>query len=113
MSHKPASACLSFPGAEAVCVGGVLSSCMACGVNPRFTPSAETHTHSCGVSCHEQYEVGGSHLYLNWLCAVIYFGYGGLHVHENWNLTSSVFYTVPGTPYMHPSTPLPNLFFLV
>lgn len=63
------------------------------------------------MNCHEQHEAGGSHLYLNLLCAVMYLGYGGLHVLENQNLISAVFYTVPDTPYMHFGTPLPNLFF--
>lgn len=63
------------------------------------------------MNCHEQYQVGGSHLYLKLLRAVMYLGYGGLHALENKNLISSVFYTVPGTPYVHPSTPLRNLFF--
>lgn len=63
------------------------------------------------MNCHEQYEEGESHLYLNFLCAVIYLGYKGLHAPENQNLINSVFYAVLGTPYMHPSTSLPNLIF--
>lgn len=43
-------------------------------MNPHFSPSGDTH--SCGIYPHEQYEVGGSHLYLNLLCAVMYLGYG-------------------------------------
>lgn len=42
MSNKPVSACMSFPGAETVCVGGVLS-CIACRMNPHFIPRGETH----------------------------------------------------------------------
>lgn len=43
MSNKPASACLRFPGADTVCVGGVFPSYMACRMNPHFTPNEETH----------------------------------------------------------------------
>lgn len=42
VSNKPVSACMSFPGAETVCVGGVLF-CIACRMNPHFIPSEETH----------------------------------------------------------------------
>lgn len=43
MSNKPVSAGLSFPGAETVCMGGVLFSCIACRMNPHFIPSEQTH----------------------------------------------------------------------
>lgn len=43
----------------------------------------------------------------------MYLGYKRLHVPENENLTNAVFYAVLGTPYVQPSTSLPNLYFLV
>lgn len=65
------------------------------------------------MNCHQEYEVGESHLYLNFLCVVMYLGYRKLHVPEIQNLTNAVFYAAPGTPYVHPGTSLPNLYFLV
>lgn len=79
VSSKPASACLSLPGVETVCVGGVLFICLC-------------------------------HLYLNLLCAVMHLWYGRLHEPENQNCISFL-YKAPGTPYMHPCTAMPNLFF--
>lgn len=69
VSNKPASACLSLPGAETVCVGGVLSSCMACRMNPHFTHSEGTHA-AVGWTVMSNMKFGG--VTFIWICCVLW-----------------------------------------